>query len=65
MKNTKRPDGSATPWAYYMFRNGPGPTPPAQARAQPDGRCFACHEDNGLVDHVWVQFYPILRKHIE
>jgi hypothetical protein len=57
VKNSKRPDGSATAWAYYDFPNGQ-PT----ARAFPDKACYQCHLQHADDDNVWVQFYPILRQ---
>ena len=58
VKNSARPDGSKTDWAYYDF-------PPDQttARAFPDKACYDCHLQHADEDNVWTQFYPILRKH--
>lgn len=63
VKNSFRPDGQTTPWAYYDF------TDPADsskvlpsARAFPDRSCEHCHRQHASMDNVWVQFYPILRK---
>jgi len=63
VKNSRRPDGSTTPWAYYDF------TDPADrskmkpsAAAHPDKDCADCHRDHAGPDRVWVQFYPVLRK---
>jgi hypothetical protein len=53
------PNGEKTIWAYYIFPDISKPG--ASAAAQPDANCEACHKKNGLVDHVWVQFYPVLR----
>jgi cytochrome P460 len=66
VKNSARPDGSKTPWAYYDFVDRSDPNkvlpPLRQAAAQPDTNCFNCHREHGSIDHVWVQFYPTLRK---
>ena len=62
VKNSHRPDGSTTPWAYYRFPDGSGAS---QAQAEKDGACFECHAEHADLDHVWTQFYPILRKHLE
>jgi hypothetical protein len=69
VKNSGRPPGPAgekTIWAYYIFPDISQPG--ASAEAQPDkpGKnesvsCVECHKQNGLVDNVWVQFYPVLR----
>ena len=56
VKNKDRPDGSETPWAYYVF--GPGRE---AAAARKDRDCFDCHKEHASHDHVWVQFYPTLR----
>jgi hypothetical protein len=45
-------------WAYFDF--GPG-GPGATARPQPRSRCERCHAEHGARDHVFVQFYPLLR----
>jgi hypothetical protein len=56
VKNSTRPDGSQTDWAYYDF-------PPGQktAKAFPDKACHDCHLQHADRDNVWVQFYPTLR----
>jgi hypothetical protein len=57
VKNSKRPDGSKTDWAYYAFERPTQRT----AKAFPDSACYDCHRQHADVDNVWVQFYPILR----
>ena len=58
VKNSKRPDGSKTDWAYYDFD-----TPKkATASAFRDAACYDCHLKHADVDNVWVQFYPTLRS---
>ncbi|WP_108882003.1 cytochrome P460 family protein [Anderseniella sp. Alg231-50] len=66
VKNPARPDGSKTPWAYYIFtdRKDPSQVKPV-AKAFPDAACFSCHEKHASTDNVWVQFYPVLRKHLK
>ncbi len=63
VKNSQRPDGSKTPWAYYNFTNPTDPhAPPVNSsRAQPDANCYDCHLKHADADNVWVQFYPVLR----
>ena len=56
VKNSKRPDGSKTDWAYYVF-----PKNQATAKAFPDAACYQCHKKHADDDNVWVQFYPTLR----
>jgi hypothetical protein len=63
VKNSKRPDGSTTPWAYYVFTDFTNPTQVLrQAPARPDAQCENCHRRHASMDNVWVQFYPTLRK---
>ncbi len=66
VKNAKRPDGSKTLWAYYVFtdKNDPSKTTPV-AKAFPDNACYQCHIEHASTDNVWVQFYPVLRKYIK
>jgi len=63
VKNSARPDGSKTPWAYYSFTNpkDPGGPPMATAKAHDDSTCYECHREHADRDNVWVQFYPTLR----
>ena len=61
VKNSKRPDGSKTDWAYYDFDK---PTR-ATAAAFRDAACYDCHLKHADVDNVWVQFYPTLRDRAE
>jgi hypothetical protein len=56
VKNSARPDGSQTDWAYYDF-GLEGKT----ARAFLDKACYDCHLNHADDDNVWVQFYPTLR----
>jgi hypothetical protein len=64
VKNSHRPDGSKTPWAYYIFMDQSDPSKKmlASASAKDDTECEVCHAQNASKDNVWVQFYPILRK---
>jgi hypothetical protein len=45
-------------WAYFDFGAAP---PGATARALPPERCARCHAEHAARDHVFVQFYPLLR----
>jgi hypothetical protein len=58
VKNSKRPDGSKTDWAYYAFDK----PDKATASAFRDAACYDCHLKHADVDNVWVQFYPALRS---
>ncbi|HEY6258921.1 MAG TPA: cytochrome P460 family protein [Xanthobacteraceae bacterium] len=63
VKNSSRPDGRTTPWAYYDFTD---PTDAsklqASAPANDDRICESCHRQHAGKDNVWVQFYPVLRN---
>jgi Cytochrome P460 len=62
VKNATRPDGKATPWAYYNFTDPSDRSKVlASATAFPDGACANCHQRHASIDNVWVQFYPALR----
>ena len=63
VKNASRPDGKATPWAYYNFTDPSDRTKVlASAKAFPDENCANCHQRHASIDNVWVQFYPALRE---
>lgn len=65
VKNSRRPDGNPTPWAYYTFMNPFAPPPPVlrtTAKAHDNDECQDCHKAHASTDNVWVQFYPTLRK---
>ena len=63
VKNTSRPDGKATPWAYYNFTDPSDRSKVlASATAFPDENCANCHQRHASIDNVWVQFYPALRE---
>jgi hypothetical protein len=62
VKNSSRPDGKTTKWAYYNFTDPSDRTKVlASAAAFPDQSCANCHQLHASVDNVWVQFYPALR----
>jgi hypothetical protein len=62
VKNTSRPDGKTTPWAYYNFTDPSDRSKVlASTTAFPDEICANCHQRHASIDNVWVQFYPALR----
>jgi hypothetical protein len=66
VKDSRRPEGSRpdkTDWSYYVFSADEIAKPGAEEPVSDVSLsvCAACHKKNGLVDNVWVQFYPILR----
>jgi Cytochrome P460 len=66
VKNSSRPDGRTTPWAYYNLTDLADPSKLlASAPANDDRVCENCHRQHAGRDNVWVQFYPTLRKLIK
>ena len=62
VKNTSRPDGRTTPWAYYNFTDPSDRSKVLPSTtAFPDEACANCHQRHASIDNVWVQFYPALR----
>ncbi len=67
VKDSTHPQGSGPDksiWSYYVFAAADIAKPGASAAPPPpnvEAACIACHKKNGLVDNVWVQFYPMLR----
>jgi hypothetical protein len=45
-------------WAYFNFGDN---NQTAEAMTGPTDGCWRCHNDNGAVDHTFVQFYPTLK----
>ena len=67
VKNSRRPDGAMTPWAYYDFTDpADGSKTKGSAQALADDQCESCHRQHAgqgnVRDNVWVQFYPVLRQ---
>ena len=48
-------------WGYFRFTDTDRKTMDAQALPETAG-CLACHRDKGATDHVFTQFYPVLRS---
>ncbi|MBM3840890.1 MAG: cytochrome P460 [Verrucomicrobia bacterium] len=47
-------------WAYFRFSEGAGKLKPSAKPAEKSA-CYDCHRDKGATDHVFTQFYPVLR----
>ena len=47
-------------WAYFSFDGSDGKR---KDKAQPFEKeaCWTCHRDKAATDHVFTQFYPVLR----
>jgi len=48
-------------WAYFSFDEADG-KPKAKAQPFPSRSCWSCHHEKGATDHVFTQFYPVLRS---
>ena len=57
VKDSKRFQGG---WAYFNFTESPGKFR-AKAQPFPQQACWSCHNKNAATDHVFTQFYPVLR----
>jgi cytochrome P460 len=58
VKDSNRFDGG---WGFYDFTEGTGKLKPeAEALPQTAG-CLSCHREKAATDHVFTQFYPVLR----
>jgi Cytochrome P460 len=57
VKNSARPDGGKTAWAYYDFG-----LDQKTAKAFPNKACYDCHLQHADDDCVWVQMYPTLKR---
>ena len=47
-------------WAYFSFDDKSG-KPKDKAQPFPRASCFECHHEKAATDHVFTQFYPVLR----
>jgi Cytochrome P460 len=57
VKDTKRFEGG---WAYFSFEGKDG-KPLSKAQPFPKEECWSCHHQKAATDHVFTQFYPVLR----
>jgi cytochrome P460 len=57
LKDSTRFDGG---WGYFNFTERPGVLK-AKADPFPKNNCWACHDQKAATDHVFTQFYPVLR----
>lgn len=47
-------------WAYFSFDGAKGQRK-EKATPFPNSRCYDCHHEKAATDHVFTQFYPVLR----
>src|SRR5262249_39767039 len=47
-------------WAYFNFTE-PGGKLKAKAQPLAPAACWSCHHQKAATDHVFTQFYPVLR----
>jgi len=57
VKDSSRFEGG---WAYFNFTEGGGNIK-SKADPFPQNACWSCHHVNAATDHVFTQFYPVLR----
>ena len=50
------------PWTYYSFDGEDGKRL-SKARRFTSDRCISCHRQHAATDHVFTQFYPVLKRH--
>jgi len=50
------------PWTYYSFDGQDGKLL-SKARRFTGDRCISCHRQHAATDHVFTQFYPVLKRH--
>ena len=48
-------------WGFFDFTDQDGKVK-AKTQALSDGNCRSCHEERAETDHVFTQFYPVLRS---
>ena len=58
VKDSARFDGG---WGYFNFTERQGVLK-AKADPNPKNTCWACHDQKAATDHVFTQFYPVLRS---
>jgi len=56
----KQSDRFEERWAYFSF-DGKDGKPLAKAQPFPREECWSCHHQKAATDHVFTQFYPVLR----
>ena len=56
VKDSSRFEGG---WGYFNFTDRGAVK--EKAEAMPQNTCWACHDKNAATDHVFTQFYPVLR----
>jgi len=45
-------------WGYFVFSGATR----LDAAALPPAACWQCHHEHAATDHVFTQFYPVLRR---
>ena len=58
VKDSSRFEGG---WGYFGFTGADGKLKD-RAQAFPEASCRSCHEQKAATDHVFTQFYPVLRS---
>ncbi len=58
VKDSSRFDGG---WGFYNFTDDNGKLKPQADELPQTARCLSCHRDKAATDHVFTQFYPVLK----
>lgn len=58
VKDSSRFEGG---WGYFEFSGSEGRQASKTAALPKSAGCVACHRDRAAMDHVFTQFYPVLR----
>jgi len=58
VKDSSRFDGG---WGFYDFTAAAGKLKPQAEPLPQTAGCLACHREKAATDHVFTQFYPVLR----
>ena len=58
VKDSNRFEGG---WGYFEFRDVEGRQTSGISALPKTAACVACHRDHAAMDHVFTQFYPVLR----
>jgi hypothetical protein len=49
-------------WGFYNFTDDNGNVKPQAEQVPETAACLSCHRDKAATDHVFTQFYPVLRN---
>ena len=58
VKDSRRFQGG---WGYFEFKDSDGANGARALAVRENAGCVGCHKDQAATDHVFTQFYPVLR----